>query len=92
MPVYIFQYNEAGNLVNISGTMLYIRENLSSQVNGTNTVFMTSRMFVVESLEVFLNGQMLVENDDYTIVDSNTFQFISAPQIGDKVIVRFIPA
>lgn len=87
------KYDVNGNL--ISGSLISpfvaVKENLTAQVNGTNTVFVTTKKFIKETLDVFLNGQLLVETDDYTIVDSQTIQFISAPLAGDKVIVKFIP-
>jgi hypothetical protein len=90
--IEITQYDTNKNIISKYGTNIVIKENLSSQVNGVNTTFVTSQPFASNTLDVFLNGQLMVEGDDYTIVNNKTIQFVSAPLSGDKVIVKYMSA
>jgi hypothetical protein len=90
--IEITQYDTNKNIISKYGTNIVIKENLSSQVNGVNTTFVTSQPFTSNTLDVFLNGQLMVEGDDYTIVNNKTIQFVSAPLSGDKVIVKYMSA
>jgi len=94
MPIIVTTYDVDGKVIFSSSTAApwYVEENLSSQANGSNLVFTTSKNFIPETVSVYLNGLRLVKDDDFIIVNSNTIQFITAPYSGDKVIIVFIPA
>lgn len=42
--------------------------------------------FVAVQLCLYLNGQLLGEGDDYTVLSVNQVQFASAPMTGDKIV------
>jgi hypothetical protein len=67
-------------------------ENLSSQVNGSNTNFSTSSQFVEDSIQVFYNGVLQIQGglDDYTEdTDRRGITFALAPETGSKVVVIY---
>jgi len=67
-------------------------ENKSNECDGAKTVFITAHEFMPEYLGVFLNGQLLTLDDDYTegaFYDS--FTMSTAPIAGDTFIVAYAP-
>ena len=67
-------------------------ENLSSQVNGSNTNFSTSSEFVEDSIQVYYNGVLQIQggSDDYTEdADKRGITFALAPETGSKVVVIY---
>jgi len=74
------------------GSVSLTTENLSSQVNGSNTNFSTSSQFVEDSIQVFYNGVLQIQggNDDYTEdTDKRGITFALAPETGSKVVVIY---
>lgn len=66
-------------------------ENKSGECDGTKTVFITAQEFSSEGLHVFLNGQLLTLNDDYTegaFYDSFTMSV--APITGDNFMLSYV--
>jgi hypothetical protein len=57
-----------------------IVEYLTSQVNGVRTVFTTTNAFN-SVFALFMNGQLLLEGDDYTVTAPNTITFASPPRV-----------
>lgn len=67
-------------------------ENLSSQVNGSETNFDTGSTFVSQSIQVYYNGVLQIRgtNDDYTEDgDRNGITFAIAPELNSKVVVIY---
>lgn len=46
-------------------------EDLSSQITGCNLEFVTANVFQPETLQVFVDGKMLLKNSDYEIYSNN---------------------
>ena len=68
-------------------------ENLSSQVNGSNINFSTSSEFVEDSVQVYYNGILQIQSDDYTEdTDNQGITFALAPEAGSKVVVIYSEA
>lgn len=65
-------------------------ENLTAQVTGTNINFSTSDQFVEDSIQVYYNGILQIQNDDYTEdQDLQGITFALAPETGSKVVVIY---
>ena len=65
-------------------------DNLSAQVNGSNINFSTTVIFVEDSAQVFYNGVLQINNDDYTEdTDENGITFAVAPEVGSKVVLIY---
>lgn len=66
----------------LRGGVLIVNEEATGLVNGINKVFTTGSIFAASSLEVHLNGLVLLEGNDYTILTSQSFEFTNAPTGG----------
>jgi len=65
-------------------------ENLTGQVTGANINFSTSDQFVEDSIQVYYNGILQIQNDDYTEdQDNQGITFAVAPETGSKVVVIY---
>jgi len=65
-------------------------ENLTAQVTGVNINFSTSDQFVEDSIQVYYNGILQIQNDDYTEdQDLQGITFALAPETGSKVVVIY---
>ncbi len=60
----------------------------SGLIDGSNQVFTTLRPF--STLWVFLNGQKMIRDTDYTITSTTTFTMTVAPTLGDSLVVDYI--
>lgn len=75
------------------GSTTLTTENLSSQVNGSNINFSTSSDFVEDSVQVYYNGILQIQGDDYTEdSDQRGVTFALAPETGSKVVVIYSEA
>lgn len=75
------------------GSTTLTTENLSSQVNGSNINFSTSSEFVEDSVQVYYNGILQIQSDDYTEdTDNQGITFALAPETGSKVVVIYSEA
>jgi hypothetical protein len=70
---------------------LITNETPGGVINGTNTVFTTSRPFQGTDLNAYLNGLRQRLNQDFTISNANTFVMTDAPLVGDTLNVDYIP-
>ena len=61
---------------------------LSSQINGSNTDFTTTEPFESGSLSVFWNGLRQSANE-ITELTSSSFPISTAPQSGGSVVVQY---
>jgi hypothetical protein len=67
-----------------------LRELLSSQVDGSKTEFTTTNDYVSGTIEVYLNGQLVIDSLDYTETSSNTFEFTLPIKLGADIEVKYI--
>ena len=75
------------------GSTTLTTENLSSQVNGSNINFSTSSGFVEDTVQVYYNGILQIQSDDYTEdTDNQGITFALAPETGSKVVVIYSEA
>lgn len=93
MPVVQIIQDSGGTTSSGGGASVSLTtENLSSQVNGSNTNFSTSNQFVEDSIQVFYNGVLQIQGglDDYTEdTDKRGITFALAPEAGSKVVVIY---
>lgn len=66
-----------------------INETPTGLVNGSNTAYDTAENYIANSLQVYLNGQLLTKTEDYSETDSNTFTMVTAPATGDILRVTY---
>ena len=66
-------------------------EDLTAQVNGLASTFVTSVMFVPGSLIVVLNGQRLRPGfgNDYVETSTSTFALMLTPELGEVLLVQY---
>ncbi|MEC7552089.1 MAG: hypothetical protein VX565_00365 [Pseudomonadota bacterium] len=67
-----------------------IVNDLSAQIDGTNTNFTTTEKFENGSIQVFWNGLRQSANE-ITELSDEVFRISTAPQLGDSVLVQFYP-
>jgi len=67
-------------------------EDLTSQIDGIQTVFTIANNFISTSLISHLSGLLQREGagNDYTITASNQITFNKAPKVGMTLIVSYI--
>ena len=88
--VQIINRNGGTHADNAGGSATLKIDNLSAQVNGSNINFSTTAIFVEDSAQVFYNGVLQIQNDDYTEdTDENGITFAVAPEAGSKVVVIY---
>ena len=73
-----------------SGGDKLITNDLSAQIDGSNTDFTTTEAFESGSLSVFWNGLRQSANE-ITELSSSSFRIATAPQSGGSVVVQFYP-
>lgn len=66
------------------------KANLSSQVNGSNTVFTVPEAYQTGSIRVYWNGVRQIVNETFTETSSTTFTTSFTPQNGDYITVDYI--
>ena len=71
-----------------SGGDKLITNDLSAQIDGSNTDFTTTEAFESGSLSVFWNGLRQSANE-ITELTSSTFRISTAPQSGGSVVVQY---
>ena len=67
-----------------------IVNDLSAQIDGTNTNFTTTEKFENGSIQVFWNGLRQSANE-ITELSDEVFRISTAPQLGVSVLVQFYP-
>jgi hypothetical protein len=70
---------------------LITNETPTGAINGVNTGFMTSQLFQGLDLIVYLNGLRQRIDQDFTILNANTFTMTAPPLMGDTINVDYIP-
>lgn len=77
--------------VNLQPDRHIVNETPSGTVNGTNTAFTLANSPVSGKVQVFKNGLLQLETDDYTISGS-IVTFVAAPLTGSKIRASYIKA
>ena len=81
---------DGGTLPDSSGSGSEVTENLTGQVNGLNTTFVTSQKYVAGRIRVYYNGlRQLIGDDISESAERNSVTFTFAPLSGDKVVVDY---
>jgi len=66
-------------------------DDFSSQLDGATTAFTLSAHAVAGSLTVYLNGlRQAPGGEDYTVIDSNHFTMVDAPEAGEVLRAVYI--
>ena len=77
----------------VSTTESIVDETVTGSINGINTVFTTSDLYIAGSLTIFLNGLQQAKPGDYSETTSSSFTFINAPIGGanpDIITARYV--
>lgn len=65
-------------------------ELITDQIDGVTDTFTTDYDFKTSSLKVYVNGQRLIKDTDYTVVASNQFKLIHyIPKTWFDIIVDY---
>lgn len=75
--------------VNLQADRHIVNETPSGNVNGTNAAFTLANTPVAGKVQVFENGMLQHETDDYTISGA-TITFVAAPPTTSKIRVTYI--
>lgn len=70
---------------------LPIHEDSIEAPNGVRKTFHTAAPYVAISLKVFLNGQLL-RDDEYTLPGMKKVTLLHAPRVGDELTFFYVPA
>lgn len=84
---------EDGSHTPSSGMISWIRYEIpTGEVNGVNTEYTLSQTPQPNKVEVYVDGQLVMPNVDYTI-DENVITFTSAPESGSEhpIWVNYLP-
>jgi len=63
-------------------------EDLTSQIDGVRTDFVTAEAFEVGTLEVHLNGVRLQKGENFEELSTSSFRILEAPKLGDTLLVQ----
>ena len=66
-----------------------IEENLSSQVDGTETSFTTGSSYVSNTLRVYYNGQKQIRGTTFSETNSTSFLMTFTPENGTYITVEY---
>lgn len=75
--------------LNLQPDRYIVNEIPSGTVNGTNAAFTLANTPVTGKVQVFKNGLLQLETDDYTI-SGGTVTFVVAPLTGSKIRITYI--
>ena len=73
--------------------MIPFKEDLTSQVNGERTDFSVTRTYKLNSLEVYRNGQKLIQegaSGGFVILTNSTFRVNFTPVQGERIDVIYL--
>ena len=68
------------------------QEDLTSQVNGSNNSFTTSRGFLPEQVFIYVNGVLQRLGVEASVSSSTSFTLVDAPQNGSVLYVVYQPS
>jgi len=63
-------------------------EDLTSQIDGVRTDFVTAESFELGTLEVHLNGVRLQPTENFEELSATSFRVFEAPKVGDTLLVQ----
>ena len=63
-------------------------EDLTVQVDGVKTEFVTPAVFEIGSLEVHLNGVRLQPHENFEELSQTSFRVFEPPEVGDTLLVQ----
>ena len=63
-------------------------EDLTSQIDGVRTDFVTAEAFEVGTLEVHVNGVRLQPTENFEELSATSLRVFDAPKIGDTLLVQ----
>ncbi len=64
-------------------------EDLTSQIDGSNTTFTINSSFVASSIDVYYNGIKQRVTEEFTVVNSTTIQTTFTPTANSKLTVAY---
>lgn len=70
--------------------LIPIEEDLTGQIDGTNTIFRTSYEFYPSSVEVFINGLKQIIGRHFAIVNNRDIELFDTLQTGDLIVIKYI--
>lgn len=62
----------------------------SGSINGSNATFTSAYDFIIDTLEVFLNGVKLTKLSDYNTSGTNTISLYTSPLTGELLNINYI--
>ena len=65
-------------------------EDLTSQVNGSNTTFTVSQEFVSDCIKVFYNGQRIRSGSEYNVINGTQFTTTFVPTSTSTIFVDYV--
>lgn len=65
------------------------KADLSSQIDGTKTVFTVPANYKANSLRVYYNGVRQESSNGYSETSSNTFTTTFIPQVGESLSIDY---
>lgn len=68
------------------------QEDLSSQVDGTETIFTTTGGFLPEQVFIYVNGVLQRLGVEASVSGNNEFTLVEAPQTGSVLYVVYQPS
>jgi hypothetical protein len=68
------------------------QEDLTSQVNGSETIFTTAGSFLPEQVFIYVNGVLQRLGVEASVSSSNSFTLVDAPQTGSVLYVVYQPS
>lgn len=79
-----------GGTSSTSSAVSLTTENLTSQINGLKVNFNISSAFVGDTVQVYINGVLQIQNEDYTEdSDKLGLTFALAPESTDKLVAIY---
>ncbi len=86
-------FNTEGGTTSISGSSNRVYgEDLSSQLNGSQTVLTISQSYQAGSIALFYNGLRQSSNEFSETSDTTITLSITAPQSGESIIIDYNPS
>jgi hypothetical protein len=73
-----------------SGSSGFINEHLSGAVDGSNATYSTSRPFVPETVQVYINGLLQEPVVDFQTTGNDTIHLSESPLPTDKLLVSYL--
>lgn len=66
-----------------------VEERAVGSIDGARKIFYSSSEFIPDNFRVYLNGILQIEGDDYNLLSSSSFTFVTAPPISSIVTLKY---